>query len=74
MTSRIRPAMRATLVRLPLALGLVILIGVPSVPRVDNAGAAESATSSQCVACHTDAAKLKALTPPDPPAAETGEG
>jgi len=35
--------------------------------------AAESA-ASQCVACHTDAAKLKALTPPDPPATEEGEG
>jgi len=29
---------------------------------------------SQCVACHTDAAKLKALTPPDPPPTEEGEG
>lgn len=27
-----------------------------------------------CVTCHTDAAKLKALTPPDPPAEEAGEG
>ena len=27
-----------------------------------------------CVGCHTDAAKLKALTPPDPPASEAGEG
>jgi hypothetical protein len=35
---------------------------------------AESVSPSQCVVCHTDAAKLKALTPPDPPAAETGEG
>lgn len=38
------------------------------------AGAAESGPTSQCVACHTDAAKLKALTPPDPPAGEEGEG
>ena len=30
--------------------------------------------SSECVACHTDAAKLKALTPPDPPPTEEGEG
>lgn len=37
------------------------------------AGAAETATS-QCVVCHTDAAKLKALTPPDPPSTDEGEG
>lgn len=30
--------------------------------------------TSECVACHTDAAKLKALTPPDPPPTEEGEG
>lgn len=29
---------------------------------------------SQCVVCHLDAAKLKPLTPADPPAAEEGEG
>jgi hypothetical protein len=29
---------------------------------------------SQCVTCHTDASKLKALTPPDPPPTEEGEG
>ncbi len=39
-----------------------------------TAGAAQSGPTSQCVACHTDAAKLKALTPPDPPAGEEGEG
>jgi hypothetical protein len=33
-----------------------------------------AAPTSQCVACHTDAAKLKALTPPDPPSEEEGEG
>jgi hypothetical protein len=37
------------------------------------AWAGESAVS-ECVACHTDAAKLKALTPPDPPPSEEGEG
>jgi len=38
-------------------------------------GAAAADPASQCVTCHTDAAKLKALTPPDPPAAEeAGEG
>jgi hypothetical protein len=35
---------------------------------------AAAAQTSQCVACHTDAAKLKALTPPDPPSEEEGEG
>ncbi len=38
------------------------------------AGSTESITSDQCIACHTDAAKLKALTPPDPPSSEEGEG
>ena len=37
-------------------------------------GAAAPAAPDGCVACHTDAAKLKALTPPDSPSAETGEG
>ena len=37
-------------------------------------GAAESPAPDRCVACHTDAATLKALTPPDPPASEAGEG
>ncbi|MBI2002756.1 MAG: hypothetical protein HYV46_04835 [candidate division NC10 bacterium] len=37
-------------------------------------GAAESPAPDQCVACHTDAAKLKALTLPYPPASEAGEG
>jgi hypothetical protein len=32
------------------------------------------AASDSCVACHTDGAKLKALTPADPPPAEAGEG
>jgi mono/diheme cytochrome c family protein len=40
---------------------------------VQPAWAGEAAVS-QCVACHTDAAKLKALTPPDPPPSEEGEG
>jgi mono/diheme cytochrome c family protein len=30
--------------------------------------------ASQCVLCHTDAAKLKAMTPADPPPSEEGEG
>jgi mono/diheme cytochrome c family protein len=37
-------------------------------------GTAQTAGANQCVACHTDAAKLKALTPPDPPPTEAGEG
>ncbi len=35
---------------------------------------AEGPGNSECVGCHTDAAKLKALTPPDPPSSEEGEG
>jgi uncharacterized protein YabE (DUF348 family) len=31
-------------------------------------------TVNQCVACHVDGMKLKVLTQPDPPPAETGEG
>jgi hypothetical protein len=38
------------------------------------ASAAAAPAQDAGVACHTDAAKLKALTPPDPPAAEAGEG
>jgi mono/diheme cytochrome c family protein len=49
------------------ALAAVILLSSPT--------ATEGADlPSQCVSCHTDAAKLKALTPPDPPATEEGEG
>jgi len=35
---------------------------------------AAAAPGTQCVACHTDPARLQALTPPDPPAEEEGEG
>lgn len=35
---------------------------------------AQTAPPSTCVACHTDAARLAALTAPDPPAEEQGEG
>jgi hypothetical protein len=48
-----------------LALGVIVGAG--------SLGAA-AAPTSQCVTCHTDAAKLKALTPPDPPSEEEGEG
>ena len=51
-----------------LAAGALALAGCLAAP------AEAQAAASQCVACHTDAAKLKALTPPDPPAAEEGEG
>ena len=74
MRSRVRAQMsgmiRGFLVVL-LAIGLISILALPGGPMMRSA---ESATSNQCVACHTDAAKLKALTPPDPPAAETGEG
>jgi hypothetical protein len=36
--------------------------------------AAAADAPSQCVTCHLDAAKLKPLTPPDPPPSEAGEG
>ncbi len=53
------------------AVLVLIFLLVLAGPR--SAQAAE-ATASQCVACHTDAAKLKALTPPDPAPTEEGEG
>jgi len=55
---------------------LVFLVLVPVLlfAGVRGMGAVESPASSQCVTCHTDAAKLKALTPPDPPPTEAGEG
>jgi mono/diheme cytochrome c family protein len=52
----------------------VVLVALLLLPGASSTNAAESAAASQCMACHTDAAKLKGLTPPDPPAAETGEG
>ncbi|HSC72422.1 MAG TPA: hypothetical protein VLH58_13785 [Candidatus Methylomirabilis sp.] len=57
-----------------MALGLAALVAIPIIPGVASTEAAPSPAASQCVTCHTDAAKLKMLTPPDPPAAETGEG
>jgi mono/diheme cytochrome c family protein len=56
------------------SLLVLSLISIPTLPSSLTLKSAESASPSQCVACHTDAAKLKALTPPDPPAAEAGEG
>jgi hypothetical protein len=46
---------------------MLVLGGIQPITAADSA-------PSQCVACHTDAAKLKPLTPPDPPSAEEGEG
>jgi hypothetical protein len=54
-------------------IGLVavtmLVLGAPALP-----GAAAADAPSQCVTCHLDAAKLKLLTPPDPPPSEAGEG
>ncbi len=47
--------------------GILVLGGIGSINAADSA-------PSQCVVCHTDAAKLKPLTPPDPPPTEEGEG
>lgn len=49
---------------------LTISLLVTSMP----AWVGAQAPAESCVTCHTDVAKLKALTPPDPPAAEAGEG
>lgn len=51
-------------------LALLLLVGSTLIATTAGGGAAEN----QCVACHTDAGKLKALTPPDPPLEEEGEG
>ncbi len=59
--------------RIPI-LAILALLPILLVAAVDPNWAAEPGTPNQCVACHTDAAKLKALTPPDPPLSEAGEG
>jgi hypothetical protein len=46
---------------------LTALVGVRAIH-------AAASPASQCVGCHTDPAKLRALTPPDPPPTEEGEG
>jgi len=46
---------------------MLVLLAGPS------AGEAADARN-QCVTCHLDAAKLKQLTPADPPPSEAGEG
>lgn len=67
--SRLPMVWRWTLPLMAIALFSILLFGATGMT-----GAAVPAASSQCVACHTDAAKLKALTPPDPPPSEAGEG
>jgi len=55
-------------------VSLVVLALAVIMPLL-SPGAAEPADQpSQCVRCHTDAARLKALTPPDLPPTEEGEG
>ncbi len=74
MRSRVRTRINGMIPGSLVRLLLLSLISMLTLPGGLTPISAESATPSQCVACHTDAAKLKALTPPDPPAAETGEG
>jgi hypothetical protein len=64
----LRSTPRCGLISAVLALACVLVLVGSHTTR-----AGEPAVS-QCVACHTDAAKLKALTPPDPPPSEEGEG
>jgi hypothetical protein len=62
--------------RLMAPLSLVLLLALALMPPLffpAGLGAADQPVS-QCVACHTDAARLRALTPPDPPPSEEGEG
>jgi hypothetical protein len=59
--------------RWPLTVALLAWVVVHVLFGYHATWAGEPAVS-QCVACHTDAAKLKALTPPDPPPSEEGEG
>ncbi len=74
MTDRSSTSARAIQRRWSLALGVFGLILILLFTGTRPIGAAESRAANQCVACHMDAAKLKALTPPDPPASEAGEG
>jgi hypothetical protein len=54
-----------------LAVSLILMAWLLMAPAPET-GAADP--GGQCQACHTDATKLKALTPPDPPSEEEGEG
>jgi hypothetical protein len=58
---------RVSLVFILALASVLVFVGIGSTSAADSA-------PSQCVACHTDAAKLKPLTPPDPPSTEEGEG
>jgi hypothetical protein len=58
----------------PFSLALLLALAVSLLFSFPAALGAADQTPSQCVACHTDAAKLKALTPPDPEPTEEGEG
>jgi hypothetical protein len=52
-----------------LIAALAVMVPLPSPLATEAAD-----QPSQCILCHTDTAKLKALTPPDPPPTEEGEG
>jgi cytochrome c553 len=56
---------------------LAVLVAVGSASTITSSASTKSSTATAadgCVACHTDPEKLRALTRPDPPAAESGEG
>jgi hypothetical protein len=74
MRSRMRTRIHGMVPGGLVSLLVLSLISMLTLPGSLTLKSAESASPSQCVACHTDPAKLKALTPADPPAAETGEG
>lgn len=63
---------------MPLIVYLLALVlagmAVPDLRVGDAPAEAQTVPPSTCVACHTDAARLAALTAPDPPAEEQGEG
>jgi hypothetical protein len=58
---------------LDLVAAVLVLISLLVFAGPRSALAAEP-PASQCIGCHTDAEKLKALTPPDPAPTEEGEG
>ncbi len=74
MRSRVRARINSIIPGGLVRLLIFSLISMLTLPGGLTPISAETASPNQCVACHTDAAKLKALTPPDPPAVETGEG
>ena len=59
---------------LRIVLVVLLLLGAFAAGMLLRPGMTRAQAASQCVACHTDAGKLQALTPPDPPSAEEGEG